>query len=246
MLNSLKNVFGFLSIIPTGMPDSLEGVAKKMYLFPLVGAVLGLLAGLILSLFLQTFPPFLSAALGFFSLLALTGLHHLDGLLDFGDALILRGSREKRIEVMHTPGNGVGGFYLGVVIIILGVIATNEFILSGGAPLTFFLVSETLAKLGMVFAAGLGKVSFEGTGSLFVRAIKEKKRQVFYSLMIAGGIVIPILGGSALILFSLPIFSALVFVWISNRIIGGTSGDVFGAVNEVTRIFAMMVIVWML
>jgi cobalamin synthase len=98
----------------------------------------------------------------------------------------------------------------------------------------------------MVFAASLGRVAFEGMGGLFVRTVKERKRQVFFSLVIAGGIIMPIMGAHALILLSLPLFSALAFVWVSNRIIGGTSGDVFGAVNEVTRILVMMVMVWML
>jgi adenosylcobinamide-GDP ribazoletransferase len=150
MIKSLLNSFGFLSIIPIGMADSLEDVAKHMYLFPVVGAVLGLLGSLFLTLLLQFLPLTISASLGFFFLLFLTGLHHLDGLLDFGDALIFRGPRKRRIEILHDSATGVGGFAAGLFVTLAGIFATIEFISAGGNIVFFFIVSEALAKLAMI------------------------------------------------------------------------------------------------
>ena len=44
MLKEIGSVFSFLTIIPTNNA-SLEGTAKYMHIFPLVGIVIGLLIG---------------------------------------------------------------------------------------------------------------------------------------------------------------------------------------------------------
>ncbi|NIR86954.1 adenosylcobinamide-GDP ribazoletransferase, partial [Candidatus Bathyarchaeota archaeon] len=45
MLKEIKNLTSFLTIIPVGMdPDCLTDAANYMYLFPAVGAFIGLLA----------------------------------------------------------------------------------------------------------------------------------------------------------------------------------------------------------
>jgi adenosylcobinamide-GDP ribazoletransferase len=246
MLKTLLNSFGFLSILPTGMPDSLEDVAKKMYLFPLIGAILGLIGGFLLLFFNSIFPPSISAALGFFTLLFLTGLHHMDGLLDFGDAVIFRGPREERIRVMHDSNIGAGGFVLGLFFISIGVVSTYEYIIAGGSPVTFFIVSEALAKLAMVFSGGLGEVAFDGSGSVFIRTLHKTRWQIIVSFILTLVILWGEGGNNLLILLSIPILMALIFSWISKKFIGGISGDVFGSINEVTRTVVMVVMVWML
>ena len=245
MLKALLNAFGFLSIIPIGMPKNLEDVARNMYLFPVVGATLGLLAGLLLHFFSIHFPATISAAVGFFALLILTGFHHLDGLLDFGDAIIYRGPKERRIEIMHDAGIGVGGFAIGLFITLTGVLATYEFISKGGSIAAFFIISETLAKTAMVFAAGLGAPAFKGSGSVFVEEVRKRRWQLPLSLAIAGLIAWPFTKNLTPVLLAVPLFSALCFVSASKRLIGGVSGDVFGALNEVTRVLGMLVMIWM-
>lgn len=245
MLKALFDAFRFLSIIPLGMPKSLEDVARNMYLFPVVGAVLGLLAGLFIDIISQGFPATISAAVGFFALLILTGFHHLDGLLDFGDALVYRGPKEKRIEIMHDAGIGVGGFAIGLFITLLGVLATYEFISKGGSIAAFFIVSETLAKTAMVFAAGLGAPAFKGSGSIFVEEVRKRRWQLPLSLALAGLVAWPFSKSLTPILLAVPLFSALCFVFASKRLIGGVSGDVFGALNESTRVLGMLVMIWM-
>jgi len=246
MIKALLNSFGFLSILPVGMPSSLEDVAKHMYLFPIVGAVLGLGAGLTAS-FLQTgLPGPVAAVLGFFALLILTGFHHLDGLLDLGDALIYRGASERRHEILHDTSTGVGGFGAGLFITLTSVFTTVEYIGAGGSAVLFFAASETLAKLAMVISAALGQPAFEGTGSIFASELKKHWWQTPISIVITAGILLALAGMTGLFLLAVPIVSALFFIALSKRLLGGVSGDVFGAANEVTRLTVMLVMLWML
>ena len=92
MLKEIKNLLSFLTTIPVRMDkDCLVDSARFMFVFPLIGALLGLLAGLfgwLTSLFL---PSLVVGGLILGVLLLLTGLHHTDGLLDFGDGVVAHG-----------------------------------------------------------------------------------------------------------------------------------------------------------
>ena len=75
MLKEIGSVFSFLTIIPTNNA-SLEGTAKYMHIFPLVGIIIGLLIGSIgfgLSLFLD---PMIVSLLVVASIAVITGIHH--------------------------------------------------------------------------------------------------------------------------------------------------------------------------
>ncbi|RMF91577.1 MAG: adenosylcobinamide-GDP ribazoletransferase [Methanobacteriota archaeon] len=246
MKRAFLDLLGFLTVLPAGMPERLEDVAGRMYLFPVVGGLLGLLAGFSTRLFTLFLPTTISSALGFFVLLSLTGFHHLDGLLDFGDALLFRGPMDRRIEVLHDTTTGVGGFAIGGFVTGIGVLAAYEFTSAAGNPVILFAAAETMAKTALVMAAGLGDPAFEGMGSVFTGVLKKSRWQPLAAAIIAGLLTAPAFGLKALILLATSFFSALFFVLASKRLIGGVSGDVFGALNETTRTLSMLVMLWML
>ncbi|MEK6865381.1 MAG: adenosylcobinamide-GDP ribazoletransferase, partial [Thermoproteota archaeon] len=95
MLKEIGSVFSFLTIIPTSN-SNLETIAKYMYIFPIVGIAIGLIVGSIgfgLSLFLD---PLIVSLLVVASFAILTGIHHTDGLADFADGLMVKGTKEKK------------------------------------------------------------------------------------------------------------------------------------------------------
>ena len=94
MLKQIGSVFSFLTIIPTSNSD-LNSIAKNMYLFPIVGIVIGLVIGSLgygLSLYLE---PLVVSLVVVASLAVITGIHHTDGLADFADGLMTKGTKEK-------------------------------------------------------------------------------------------------------------------------------------------------------
>jgi len=246
MLRQALHVLGFLSILPADMPADLSEIAGSMYLFPLAGALLGLLAGAALKLYASLLPPLIAAVLAYFSLLALTGLHHLDGLLDLGDALLVRGSKDRRIQAMHDTSTGAGGFAAGLLVTLLGIAAVAELTSSSGSAIAFFTVSETLAKTSMVLAASIGQAAFEGMGKVFIEGVRKSIWQLPVSLALASLVVTILTGVNGLPLLLIPLLTALIFNKASNALLGGLSGDVFGALNETTRATSMVVMLWML
>ena len=108
MLRALRNLLSFLTVLPVRMDENmLFDCARFMFVFPLIGALLGFLAGLFGWVMSWVLPSLVVGGLVLGILLLLTGLHHTDGLLDFGDGVMAHGTPEHKIEVMHDQVLGV-------------------------------------------------------------------------------------------------------------------------------------------
>ena len=239
MLKEIGSVFSFLTIIPTGNAN-LETIAKYMYVFPIVGIVIGLIVGSLgfgLSLFLD---PLIVSLLVVASYALVTGIHHADGLSDFADGLMVKGTKAKKLAAMKDLSTGSAGI-VAIVLSIVGLIIALS--LSAGYQLFMaILLSEILAKFSMVLMASIGKSASLGSNSPFVELMKNRKK-----LVIAGIItIIPLalLGGTTgLIVFVAGSILALFLTGLSTRSFGGITGDVLGATNELTRLTSILIFV---
>ena len=246
MLKALKNILAFLTILPFRMDkDCLVDSAKFMFLFPLVGALIGLLAGVFgwaASLFL---PPLVVGGLALGMLLLLTGLHHTDGLLDFGDAVMYHGTAERKIEIMHDQLTGAGALGLGILTYLVTALAIAE--LNVGILIQGLIVVEVCAKLSMVVGAWAGKAIHKGMNSPFLDAMHGKGGNVRFvaALAISFGVAVPLLWFAGFVTVIAVVLASAVMVAIAHRHFGGVTGDVFGATNELTRMVAVIVLLAM-
>lgn len=239
MLKEIGSIFSFLTIIPTSNAN-LETVAKYMYLFPLVGIAIGLLVGSIgfgLSFFLD---PLIVSLLVVASLALITGIHHTDGLADFADGLMTKGSKEKKLTAMKDLATGSAGI-VAVVLYLVGLIIAIS--LSTGYQLFLaILLSEIVAKFSMVLMASTGKSASVGSNSPFVELMKNPKKLAVTAVITL--IPLIILGGATgLIIFAVGTTLTLFLVAISTRSFGGITGDVLGSANELTRLASLLAFV---
>ena len=239
MLKQIGSVFSFLTIIPTSNSD-LNSIAKNMFLFPIVGIVIGLIVGSLgygLSLYLE---PLVVSLVVVVSLAVITGIHHTDGLADFADGLMTKGTKEKKRKAMKDLSVGSAGIF-SIVLYAIGMIIALSF--SNGIDLfKIILLSEIMAKFSMVLMAGLGNSASIGSNSPFIDSMKNKKR-----LLIAGIItIIPLLvigEMNGLIVFASGIVVTMFLVGLSTKSFGGITGDVMGASNELTRLSSLLIFV---
>jgi len=248
LLRELKNLFAFLTVLPLRMNmDCLADSAKLMFLFPLVGAFVGLLAGVFgWVLFWLLVPGLVVGGLVLGMLLLLTGLHHTDGLLDFGDGVMAQGTAERKIEVMHDQLTGAGGLALGIVTLMVTAFALGE--LRMGLVIQSVVVVEVAAKLSMVVGAWAGKAVHSGMNSPFLEAMHGSKgdARLVAALVISFAIAIPLLWLVGAVIIVTAVIAGLVMVAISHRHFNGVTGDVFGAMNELTRLVCLVVVVAMI
>ncbi len=239
MLKQIGSVFSFLTIIPTSNSD-LNSIAKNMFLFPIVGIVIGLVIGSLgygLSLYLE---PLVVSLVVVASLAIITGIHHTDGLADFADGLMTKGTKEKKRKAMKDLSVGSAGIF-SIVLYAIGMIIALSF--SNGIDLfKIILLSEIMAKFSMVLMAGLGNSASIGSNSPFIDSMKNKKR-----LLIAGIItIIPLIvigEMNGLIVFASGIVVTMFLVGLSTKSFGGITGDVMGASNELTRLSSLLIFV---
>ena len=239
MLKQIGSVFSFLTILPTSNSD-LNSIAKNMYLFPIVGIVIGLVIGTLgfgLSFYLE---PLVVSLVVVASLAIMTGIHHTDGLADFADGLMTKGTKEKKLKAMKDLSVGSAGIF-SIVLYAIGMIIALSF--SSGLELfKIILLSEIIAKFSMVLMAGIGNSAAIGSNSPFLDFMKDKKR-----MLVAGVItIIPflIIGEmNGFIALAVGIVITMFIVGISKKSFGGITGDVMGAGNEITRLSSLLVFV---
>jgi len=239
MLKEIGSVFSFLTIFPSSHA-TLENIAKYMYIFPIVGIAIGLLVGSFgfgLSFFLD---PLLVSLLVVASIAIVTGIHHADGLADFADGLMVKGSKDKKLKAMKDLSTGSAGI-VGIVLYLVGLIITIS-LTSGFDLFRAILISEILAKFSMVLMASLGNSASLGSNSPFVTTMKDKKKlTAAFIIMLIPVIVIGETTG--LLMFGVTVTLTLFLLAISTRSFGGITGDVLGATNELTRLASLMVFV---
>jgi adenosylcobinamide-GDP ribazoletransferase len=216
MLKEIGSVFSFLTIFPSSN-GTLENIAKYMFMFPIVGIIIGLLIGSLgfgLSFILE---PLLVSLLVVASIAIVTGIHHADGLADFADGLMVKGTKDKKLQAMKDLS-------------------------TGSALFKAILISEILAKFSMVLMASLGKSASLGSNSPFVEFMKDKKKlSAAFLIMLIPVILIGEITG--MIMLGVTIALTLFLLAVSTRSFGGITGDVLGATNEFTRLASLMVFV---
>ena len=224
----------------------LSDCARYMFAFPLIGALIGLIAGVFGWVTYQFLPSIVVGGLVTAALLWLTGLHHTDGLLDFGDGIMVHGTPERKIEVMHDHFTGAGGLSLGILTILITALTIGQIGVSIIIPA--IIVVETSAKFSMVVMAWAGKTTHPGMNTSFLSFMHGTKGTIrlLSGLLISLAIMTPLLYWSALpfwtgaIVILSGILTSLMMTLIAHRNFKGVTGDVFGATNELTRLVSLI------
>ena len=232
----MRALLSFFTVLPV-RGSSVEAAAKRAYLLPLVGLFTGAPgAGLILLSY--TMPPGVVATLALGAVLLAAGLHHTDGVLDTGDALMVRGTPDRRRAVLKDTRVGTGGIAALFVVYAPALAALVALAADSPARAALALLAgEVSARSAMLLALAFGKPAETGSSSVpFVQALRGWRRTLGAALALLGPLIclVPLGGLAPLVALSVPLTS-LVALHIARRAFGGIGGDVVGATGEATR-----------
>ncbi len=221
----------------------LTDCSRNMWAFPLVGAFLGLLAGLFGWVTIHFLPGIVVGALVLALLLWMTGLHHTDGLLDFGDGVMAHGTPEHKIDVMHDQLTGAGALALGIMTILIAAISFGQ--LGLGNIIRGIIVVELCAKLSMVVVARAGRPVRQGMNSAFLANMQGigGNLRLVVALLISFTTGLLLLKSAAIIVILAAVFTSLAMVVVAHKHFNGVTGDIFGATNELSRMVCAIVLV---
>jgi nicotinate-nucleotide--dimethylbenzimidazole phosphoribosyltransferase len=217
-------------------PDP-HDMGRAMAWFPVVGLVLGALLALADVAGRAFFPPLVNAALLLSTWVALTGALHLDGFLDCCDGLLATKPPERRLEILRDTHVGAFAVVGAVCLLLLKFALLWELPASRRAPA--LLIVPALSRAAMTYAARACPYARPGPGlgQLFRQGLTWRH-------VLAAGVVAVSAAGLALGLTGL---GAALWVWLMTlgiaawvrRRIPGLTGDVYGAINELSEVGAL-------
>ena len=242
LITDFKTSVAFCTRLPLIHSAFVEGadIARASWAFPLVGAVVGLLGGLVCFLAVSVgLHPFLSGVLALATTMSATGCLHEDGLADMADGMGGGTTTEHKLKIMRDSPTGVYGASALMLSLMLragalaslaepGLMAAALFAAHAGSraalPALMRLVPPARAN-GL--SAGAGRPPLDG---VLVAALL--------------GVLALVLGlgfSRALIAFALVIAATATIGRLCIAQIGGQTGDVLGALEQVSEILILLV-----
>ena len=233
---------------PHALPD-FQRVARVL---PLAGVVLGILPALAMGAALVLgLGPWLAATLAVTVSILTTGALHEDGLADTADSFG-GATRERRLEIMRDSRIGSFGsaaLFLALALRI-GALAALAARAEWPAVLAAILIAAALSRTaGLTLLAFLPPARRDGASY----SVGQPTRETFRLAAGLAGlitIILGILGGlpaSGLgLMLALSGLTGLAFMRLAERHIGGQTGDIVGAVQQVAEITALIGLLTML
>jgi adenosylcobinamide-GDP ribazoletransferase len=241
-VRDIKTSIAFLTRLPMPRDATTTGdeLAQASWAFPIAGLVVGLIGALTYTLAYKFgLRPWPSAALSLVATLVVTGCLHEDGLADTADGFGGGTTRERKLEIMRDSRIGTYGVCALTVSILLraGALAS----LADPRTVVFALIAAHGAARATLplFMTLLPAARSDGLSHAAGRPAQDR-------LLIAGALGVVIL---AIFLGLLPGLTALILLaaavgmmaWLSSVQIGGQTGDVLGALEQVGEIVVLLV-----
>ncbi len=260
-LSSLRVAVSLFTTIPAGVSGMLDDdvAARAILWLPAIGLLLGG-AGAGVMLAVCTFNPtspgrLLGAALGVAVIAVLTGGLHLDGLADTADGLGSRRPAADALEIMRRSDigpMGVGALVLGLLIQVAAVAAIPRLPLAVAA----LILAEVTGRVSVVVATSSPAARPGGFGALVADRTTAAERALTVGALAcavaAAGITVggltpggPTTGTALAVRGLAATFAGLFAGWLlqrtARRRLGGTTGDVFGAILQVSATGVLVV-----
>jgi adenosylcobinamide-GDP ribazoletransferase len=239
-VRAAAGALSFLTRVPLGSRVALDGddVARGAVLFPLVGAAIGALVGLVVVGLDARLTALVAAGLAIALEALLTGGIHLDAVADWADGLGAR-SRERALEVMREPA--IGAF--GATALLLDLVVKIAALAAIAAGPDAVLAVAAAYALGRTVPLALGWAlpyarPDAGSGSTLTGGAGEVSRALGVGLGL--GLAVAALGLRGIALAGAAALAALVIGLVARRRLGGVTGDVLGAGTELATTLALV------
>jgi adenosylcobinamide-GDP ribazoletransferase len=228
----------FLTRVPVRLARAPEPTAAVPW-FPVVGVLLGLAIGGVAAGLGELVPFTVAAAVAVLLGVLMTGAFHEDGLADVADAFAGGWTVEDRLRILRDPLHGSYGVAALTGSILLRVVAVAS--LPPAAAVAGLVAAHALARSAAVAAMLLLPVAGpSGLGADSARTLRRTPALlgitagVGLSALAAGWWV----GPAALA----AVGAVLVVGLLAVRRIGGITGDVLGAIEQVAECLVLVVV----
>lgn len=227
-------------------PHSPPDLPRIAYAIPLAGAVIAAVAGVVLLIaHAAGLPSLVCAALAISALVLATGAFHEDGLADTADGLGGGRSREQRLAILRDSRIGTFGGAALVLSLLLRVAALDGLLdLVGPLRTVCGMIAAAAGSraAGILLLQSLPPARTDGAGaSAGVPGPDGLAGCLLTGALVVAGLLVPTVGvGAAFAGLIAPLLAWLFFHRSAARLIGGQTGDVAGAVQQVAEIAILL------
>lgn len=258
---SLLVALAFLTRIPVG-PRGRGELGAAAWAFPLVGALVGLVVGLVGVGGSLVLPVLVAAVLAVLAEVLLTGALHLDGLADCADGCGGR-DRQSRLRIMKDSTVGVYGVSAVVLDLLLKVALLHGLLLAlpGWGMLLLLPLAYAVSRAAVLpVALALPSARPAGTGAHLLHGLTRGGvvGALAVTLALLAVVLVVVLVMTGLLAGGVPAGSTLVTAALlavvgggvgallvarwARRTLGGATGDVLGAVVEASLAVALVAV----
>ncbi len=229
----MRSALAFLTVVGRSQPPG----PSTLDWFPAVGAGLGAALGGIWWLAGRAWPAGVAAAVVVAADLGLTGLLHLDGLVDAADGLLPPMERSRRLTVMSAPDAGAFGVGAAGVVLLLRWSA-----LAATRPTVWLLAGLwCLSRTVMALVVRTGRYARPEGGLASLFAGPTRWPVLVLGLAAAAGMCAAWRVTAGLAAAATAALFAGLTVALAQRRLGGYTGDVLGATAMVAETAGLLV-----
>jgi len=243
-MRSFLNAVQFLTRVPVRSPGKLDEdwLLRAAKFFPLVGVFVGCVSALIFVLTGMVWSGIVPALLATTASIALTGALHEDGLSDTADGLGGGTTLASRLAIMKDSRIGVYGVLavgLGIALRV-GALAT----LAEPVGAAALIACHTAARFPpMIALRTLDHIGDPASAKVSYLGQPIRAGEIAFGAVIVLAGLLPLLAFSALAGVVGLALGALLVIWLcrlARRLVGGYTGDILGAVEQVFEIGFML------
>jgi adenosylcobinamide-GDP ribazoletransferase len=238
-LQELQIAFGFLTRLPVGGASG--DLAAAGWAFPLAGLAVGLIGAIIYGIAVWLgLTALLSGGLAVAAGLLATGALHEDGLADCADGLGVRGGPSARLAAMRASGIGSYGALALIFTVGLRTVALAA-LTEPGVVAVALIAAHAGARALLPWA--MHRAPWARQDGLAVAAGRPSRATAVAALAI--GLVILLLAAGPIrgVIGALAALLALLVLPLARQRIGGITGDVLGAVEQLAEIAILLSLV---
>jgi adenosylcobinamide-GDP ribazoletransferase len=238
--DDLHRAVGFLTRLPIPQPDGPPGLARAYRVFPLAGAAIGGIIGLVyLGLLDINLPTLGAAALALGVGILLTGALHEDGLADLADGFGGGRDTAAKLAIMHDSRLGTYGALILIVSFAARLSALAA--LPHSAILPDLIAAHALARGVLPVLATA--MPYARTDGLAVTGGRPEPATAAIAGVLALAIALLALPwGVALAAALVATAGAACVALLAMRQIGGQTGDVLGGAEQVSEIAVLLLL----
>ena len=213
-------------------------LGRAVRAFPIVGALIGLFAGIVYAIAAGIgLPDIVAAVLAVGAGALITGALHEDGLADMADGFGGGKTRERKLAIMRDSRIGAYGVIVLVVVLAAKVGALAD------------LEETGLVIAAMVAAAGVSRAAMPAVmlwleparaDGLAADAGRPPSTHVWTGVGMAAVLAVGLLTWSGLVAFLIAGIGTAAVAWLAERQVGGHTGDVLGGVQQFAEVLFLL------